>query len=101
MHCLRTNFPSFSVTTVNAVSDKWGSGSPGVPCASLQALAHVWHPIHFVISISRAFCVVAMGFSCVLNIGVRSGGTHGTFRAGHWAQHAAEGRPPESHHRQP
>src|SRR4051794_7780970 len=27
-HCLRTNFPSLSCTTVNAVSESFGSGSP-------------------------------------------------------------------------
>src|SRR5664279_825079 len=64
MQTLRTNLSLRDSITVNAVSDRVGSGSVLNPCNCLQAVSQLPHPTHRLMSINIAFCF-GMTFSLV------------------------------------
>src|SRR6516164_10204803 len=58
MQTLRTNLSPRGSITVKAVSDNVGSRSGLKPCSCLQAATQLPQPIHFLMSISMAFCLI-------------------------------------------
>src|SRR5208283_4483978 len=57
MQTLRTNLPPRGSTTLNAVSERVGSGSVLNPWSCLQAVSQLRHPMQSLISMSIAFLV--------------------------------------------